>query len=642
MQFKNPDILWALFLFIIPVIVHLFQLRKFQKVSFTNVKFLKEVATQTRKSRNLKKWLTLLTRILLLCMLVIAFAQPYTANRDIINTNTETIIYLDNSFSMQASGKNGPLFENAVQELIASIDEDAQFSIFTNTETFKKTTLKATKKELLELKYAPNQLSYREVLLKARNIFSKDSSSIKNLIFISDFQSNSKSVNQLKDSLLNVYPVVLRPVEITNISIDSIYVQNNRASGMEVNVVLKRNVVSTEEQAVSLYNKDVLIAKAGTDFKDKKISQITFTLPSNKEIEAFVSVEDTGLFYDDTFFFNINSKEKVNVLSINDTDFEYLERIYTPNEFNLTNTSLNNLNFSDIENQNLIVLNELSTITPPLLNTLSAFKRNGGFIIFIPSLKASIEENNLFLSKFGLPKFSNIYETTKKITNIAFDHPLFQDVFEQRVNNFQYPQSLKGFSFKNKSTGALSYQDGTPFLWNTQGMYIFTSPLASAYSNFKNSPLIVPVFYNIALKSLPLPKLYYTIGTEKNIAVKASLSKDEVLTLVKDENRFIPLQQSFSTKVLLTLNEEPNTPGIYDLKYKNEALQKLSFNHLRTESSKEYDFIDASEFQNMNNDVSELFNSLKKENSVTDLWKWFVIFALGFLIMEILILKFLK
>ncbi len=42
MQFKNPEILYALFLLLIPIIVHLFQLRKFQKVAFTNVAFLKE------------------------------------------------------------------------------------------------------------------------------------------------------------------------------------------------------------------------------------------------------------------------------------------------------------------------------------------------------------------------------------------------------------------------------------------------------------------------------------------------------------------------------------------------------------------------------------------------------------------------
>ena len=81
MQFKYPELLYALFLLVIPIIVHLFQLRKFQKEEFTNVKFLQRVILQTRKSSQLKKWLTLLSRLLLMACLITAFAQPFfTAN----------------------------------------------------------------------------------------------------------------------------------------------------------------------------------------------------------------------------------------------------------------------------------------------------------------------------------------------------------------------------------------------------------------------------------------------------------------------------------------------------------------------------------------------------------------------------------
>ena len=76
MQFKHPEILYALFLLLIPIIVHLFQLRRFEKVPFTNVKFLKQVELQTRKSSKLKKFLILCSRLLALTGLVFAFAQP--------------------------------------------------------------------------------------------------------------------------------------------------------------------------------------------------------------------------------------------------------------------------------------------------------------------------------------------------------------------------------------------------------------------------------------------------------------------------------------------------------------------------------------------------------------------------------------
>ena len=71
MQFKHPELLYALLLLLIPIIVHLFQLRRFQKVDFTNVAFLKSVTIQTRKSSQLKKWLTLITRLLQLFWLLL-------------------------------------------------------------------------------------------------------------------------------------------------------------------------------------------------------------------------------------------------------------------------------------------------------------------------------------------------------------------------------------------------------------------------------------------------------------------------------------------------------------------------------------------------------------------------------------------
>ena len=92
MQFKHPELLYALLLLLIPIFIHLFQLRRFQKVDFTNVAFLKKVTLQTRKSSQLKKWLTLLARLLALACIVLAFAQPYTTTKTAQNAERETVL----------------------------------------------------------------------------------------------------------------------------------------------------------------------------------------------------------------------------------------------------------------------------------------------------------------------------------------------------------------------------------------------------------------------------------------------------------------------------------------------------------------------------------------------------------------------
>ena len=47
MQFLYPGFLFALAAIAIPIIIHLFNFRKFKKVYFTNVAFLKEIKHET-------------------------------------------------------------------------------------------------------------------------------------------------------------------------------------------------------------------------------------------------------------------------------------------------------------------------------------------------------------------------------------------------------------------------------------------------------------------------------------------------------------------------------------------------------------------------------------------------------------------
>ena len=177
MQFKHPEILYFLFLLVIPILVHLFQFRRFKKEFFTNVKLLKEIQIQTRKSKSIKKWLLLATRLLLLAALIIAFAQPFFTANDAVNKENELVILLDNSFSMQAKGAKGELLKRSVQELLESFPENQTFSLLTNSEVFWDTDIKSIQKELQQLDYAPTSFELDELLnqveLKKPNV-SKD------------------------------------------------------------------------------------------------------------------------------------------------------------------------------------------------------------------------------------------------------------------------------------------------------------------------------------------------------------------------------------------------------------------------------------------------------------------------------------
>ena len=194
MQFKYPELLWALFLLLIPIFIHLFQLRRFKKTPFTNVKLLRKVVSESRKSNTLKKWLLLFTRLMVFASIIMAFTQPFFAKKSALQAK-ETVIYLDNSFSMQAKSEQGTLLDKAVQELIKAVPEEENFNLFTNNSEFRNIQLEDIQNDLLTISPTPDQLNLDEIQLKASNFFSKNGNSIKNLIVVSDFQKRLMSTN---------------------------------------------------------------------------------------------------------------------------------------------------------------------------------------------------------------------------------------------------------------------------------------------------------------------------------------------------------------------------------------------------------------------------------------------------------------
>ena len=94
--------------------------------------------------------------------------------------------------------------------------------------------------------------------------------------------------------------------------------------------------------------------------------------------------------------------------------------------------------------------------------------------------------------------------------------------------------------------------------------------------------------------------------------------------------------------MVLETEDYPNNAGILNVKNKEEVLENLSFNYNRSESNLNYYDLKSLNVDNTNNSLASTINDIKSSTTINALWKWFVIFALVFLIIEILLLKYLK
>jgi len=640
MQFKHPEVLWALLLLLIPIIVHLFQLRRFEKTTFTNVKYLKLVELQTRKSSQLKKWLTLLARLLLLACVIIAFAQPFTSKTKDFNTKNEVVVYIDNSFSMQAKGNNGSLLNEVVQDMIKQIPESDDISVFTNDNTYRNTTIKAITNALIQLKHSAEQLSYNAAYLKGKQLFSKDKSTLKHLVLVSDFQQNNQALRFETDSTINLQLVQPKPRYNNNISVDSVFVSKTTSETIELTTVLSQQGNPIENVSVALSNNETLVAKTAVDIDQS--ARTTFTIPNNDNFKGKITIEDAGLQYDNTIFFNINDSEKIKVLSINDASDDFLKRLYTDDEFEYIAVNSNTINYNQIEEQNLIILNELKAIPNALITALNMFSENGGSILTITSNEVDINSYNQLLRSFSISQLNPIQNTEKRVTAINYDHPVLVNSFSKKVANFQYPKVNSFYPLQTPSNPIYSFEDGQVFLTGNNNTYLFTAAINDRNTNFKKSPLIVPILYNIGKQSLELPQLYHTIGTKNTIDINTKLGQDDILNLENANESTIPLQQTFSKKVSITTDEYPKNAGIFDVKNGTSTLKQLSFNHNRKESELSYHSINNLDGVTIENSIANTIDTIKSNTRINALWKWFVIFALAFLIIEMLLLKYLK
>jgi len=189
MTFFRPEFLKALFLLVIPIIIHLFEFRKFIPTRFTNVVFLKQLQQESRQSARLKKWLLLALRLAYFSALILAFARPVLLSDTVQNSNT-TLIYLDNNLSMETRGASGmSLLKQSTQELYSSITKSnlTQVSWFTNDHTYFNMPIERFKSTILNTRATHRRLDQKAVMLKTASYFQSYPSELNQLIYISDF-----------------------------------------------------------------------------------------------------------------------------------------------------------------------------------------------------------------------------------------------------------------------------------------------------------------------------------------------------------------------------------------------------------------------------------------------------------------------
>ena len=646
MQFRNPEVFYFLFLLIIPLLVHLFQLQRFVKVPFTNVAFLKKIQATTRKSSTIKKWIILCTRTLGLLALLFAFSQPYLGNNNSLEKSILNI-YLDNSLSVNTSNQNYQNLQTKINKIIENAPVSASYNLITNSDFYENLSYESLKKVLIDIKTDTKTQNIERILLQnTQNSINKTNTLYKNIL-LTDFQ-NFK-YNMFTNVTGVVYAVKSEKINFSNLSIDSLSITDAQSEYITLTAFIKNQGTEKNNVPLAIYNNEKLLAKQIFSTSENSTTPISLSLKKERSLSGKIEITYNDTFsFDNIFYFSLEAPIKTKVLTIGKSD-EFLKKIYSEDEFDFKHTSVSTVNYNTLLENDLIICNELTLISNSLLNQLKEFKDNGGTLVVIPSMESNfdIEKQLIGLSTIPNQQKSN---DTLRISSLNEKHPFFKNVFTDKVDNFASPVVKETFLLKPGFLSRIvSLENNYPFFSKVSKngkVYLFSSSLSKENSNFRNSPLVVSLFYTLGQLSFKQPKLYYHINEDQFIDLKVKLEKDKILKVSAGNKTFIPLQKAFQNKVELSFEEQILNSGFHHVLKEKDTITTLAFNNPKSESSSA--FMDPKVFDYATNPIKTfdsiegIFTTIKDFNEVNWLWKWFISLAIVSLLAEILLLKFFK
>lgn len=679
MNFLYPGFLWAFAVLLIPVIIHLFNFKRYKTIYFSSLTFVRHVDQQTKSTQKLKHILILISRLLAFIFLVLAFAQPYFSSDDTSASKGSPIIamYIDNSFSMQARGSDGELLSEARENARSIIDKasvDTRFVIGTNEmsgiEEHFLTRIEAYEK-LDEIDLSPISRSLNDILtwqteLLKSNEFQNSKNATQYVLF-SDFQKKTNLKNKIYTTdNLTIYPIQLKPENETNIFIDSVWFSSpihKKNATNEINIRIGNHGKSLLENVeiqleIGEFKKTIFVEIPANQ---KTVTTLSYSDKSTGIKKGKINITGDEVLFDDAFYISYEVKKSTSVLILNGENAVpniaavlALDDYYKTNDKEITAVTKDDFNSVDI-----VFINGSNSLSAGIASYITEFTSTGGSIALFPGTSPVKNEWNRLLNELNLPTLGTVISTGTKINSINFDDPFFAGVFESKPDRLNLPSVSKVFQVTpNSSTSELiNLKNGLPLLslHHAKGNhFMFYSSLDAAFGGFTKDALFTTVILRMCELSQRTTPDFLSIGSDSRYPIYTTLSEQTPIHISNESIDFIPpsFQVSGTNYISLSGITESNQlkAGNYDITT-DKTIGAISLNYAGNESILNY--LNEDEIKNhLTNGgfktINYTGNGQSSKLSTVDLnkpfsyWKICIILTLIFVAVEMLLVRFLK
>jgi hypothetical protein len=678
MRFVHPEILWALTALAVPVLIHLFNFRRYKKIAFSNVSFLKEVKSETTKSSKIRHLIILLCRLLTFAAMILAFAQPFfpTALSDKMNGTRSVSVYIDNSLSMQGQTEGVSFLETSKQKasaLVNSFSTNDRFQIISNDFKGEDQRL-LSKDEALEviqsISFSPETKLLSAVYQRQKDLLEKSASDVQLYYWLSDFQQNTSNVSEISDarnSFITAIPAAKETQK--NISIDSIYFSTPQRilNNADTLLAVIQNHGSEEITNVPLSVELDGIQKAVSSITLPPHAILTVPIAFSTNQVGFhygsVRINDFPMAFDDVHYFAYSISEKINVLNITGSEQQSIAQLFAEDaQFNFNSVSSNNATTELISSANFIVLQGIQSLSPQLIGDLSSYIERGGTAFLIPHSSSDLLSYNNLLGRCNGVQLGKKSSTEISSTQVDLANSFFSPAFEKLQNNASLPSATAHFPMSNgnlQSVPLISFQDNTPLLALTNygkgRLFVSSVSCLKTESTFLAHSLFPVSLLRAAETSSAVQQLYYQLGKESFITLRHTPTTAEGLFEISSTNnskKYIAQSRSIGGETEVFLPTELNESGFYSLKENENNLLPLAMNFNNTESNidvfSETELIQVAQQNGLANFTlkqadAEMLQALATElGGGISLWKYLIYAALLFMALEIVLIKILK
>jgi len=693
MTFLNPAILFGLAAATIPVIIHLLNLRKLKKIDFSTLIFLKELQKNKIRRVKLKQWLLLALRVLIILLIVTAFARPTLEGISIGGTTsaakTTALFILDDSFSMSVVDQNGSYINQAkqtIKELLNNLEEGDEAGLIlvsgdTEGEVPVTTNIISVVEKLKNINVSNASGTINSALIEASNLILESKNFNKEIYLLSDFQKdriaikqNLTDLSQVLNEQVKLYSFNYSGKEVYNIGISNLKVITKI---FEINKPISFEATVTNYSDQKVYNIVVSLFIGGKRSAQKsidlvlneaKIVQLEGTTNENGFVDVIVQIEDDEVSVDNKRFSSIFIPEKISVLLLYDkfNDIRFvkhaLQSAADTGNLELYERPLNKLSTIKLNNYDAVIIIGSKVIDRS--DDLRKYLADGGGLIIFPSSKPELIGFREILASLKLPQAKDLIFNSEQINKtvdfekVDYDHPLLQNIFrDEQKKEIESPiiQNYYKFSPMGKGRSIISLLDGSSFLseydFGKGKTFVFNVSPVLEWSDFPIKSIFAPLIYKsvIYLSAEDRSEAEYIAGEQLNInisrrtlpvikVVRPDRSED-LINLNGNDSDFLNYSKTYIS-------------GNYTIYSGVDILETISVNTDQLESNVKY--ISDDEFEDYLKDINFKGSHIKitkGEDPATlilqarfgsELWRYFLIAAFMLALIEMTIARSAK